>query len=209
MSYLITLAEYKAFQGIASNDTTNDTMINALIPAIANDIDTYLFGTGYNAQPTLIQQTYTETFNGTGNDFLRLRGLPIVSITSVTFDYGTTVAKTYAGSNFTFIPNQGLLSASPTTTGGMPSYFAQGNQNIQVVYVAGYAQASVPQALKRAASIMLQRIINIQDPVNLINSKTLDQLSISYGTNSLQVGAVMFNDLKVILDRFRVNRFIF
>lgn len=188
MAYLLTLAEYHSLMGVATSDTSKDVQIEALIAAVDNEITTYL---GY----AVTTATFTETLNGTGATFLRLRNIPITSITTVTLDYNLSTATSYDGSNFIY-NSQGLVYFKPSVV-TLPGYFDVGVMNVQVVYTAGYAVADVPQAIKLAACLMVQRSMDITNPANM-NSFKLDQYS--QETKVVSINDAKQADIRRILD---------
>lgn len=200
MSYLITLAEYKAFMGLDTSDTAHDTQLNALIAAVADEFDRYLgFG--------IIRANHNDVMNGTGNNFLRLKNIPIFSITSIIIDYNSPSATTFGSDDFISNPANGLVYFNPnSTTSGLPGYFPCGNLNILASYAAGWEQADVPQQLKRAAANMIYRIQNSLSPSAIADIK-LDQYA--QKSNVVDINQALFDDVRRILDRYKVVRFIF
>ncbi len=198
-TYLISLAEYKAMFNITS--TTYDNQINALIPAIADEIDTYING-------HVISADYSEVYNGTGNNFLRLRNVPVSNITSITVDYNCPTAKTYTGDNLMVDTRNSFIYWKPSVP-ALPCNFPYGKLNIQVIYTAGYDSASVPQRLKLAAGRYLYIAINQSAPNTGINSKSANGVSVSYGHNRLDINQDMFQEVRDILDKYTVLRYIF
>lgn len=200
MSYLITLAEYHALTGLSASDTSQDTQIDALIAAVDDEIDTYL---GWN----VVAGTYTETLNGTGNDFIRLRNRPITALTSMTLNYNSTAPTTYSGSDFIYSADQAMVYFNPaSSTPALPGYFQQGVLNVQAVYSAGYAVASVPQQIKRAACLLIQRSMFFTSS-DAISDIKLDQYA--QKSNVVDINAATNADVRAILARWKVVRFVF
>jgi hypothetical protein len=205
MAYMITLDDYKAMFGVAVS--SNDAQINALIPVVDDWINGYLFGDS----GTLVESTNTDTMNGTGNNFLRLRVKPINSITSVAIGYNTAQSVTFSGTDFIFEADKAIIYFDPSsTTSGLPGYFPCGIQNIQVIYSGGFATEDVPPSIKYVAGLMLKRNID-QSQVNLLASKeTLDQYSISYGdAGESSLVLAPGNDILSVLDEYKPVRYIF
>ncbi len=199
-SYLISLSEYKAFYGITS--TSTDDQINEIIPSVQAEIDNYL---GFNTLTT----AYSEVYNGTGNTFFRLKNKPISSLTSIILGYQTLTPVTFASSQFIFDATQAVIYPNPAATAPAPNYFPVGNQNIQVNYSAGWAPASVPQDIKRAAAMVIRRFLTFTINSLLNNSKTVGDVTIASGRNWLDLNDVMWADARRILDNYRTLRYIY
>jgi uncharacterized phiE125 gp8 family phage protein len=150
---IITTAEFKTFRGISVS--TYDTLIALLIGSAQAQAERYCdraFDTG----------TYTEKHNGSRTNTLVLRNAPITSITSISLidpDGNTTALDS---STYTVQLDSGVVKLagslygwatlddvdpSERRWGDLPA-FPDGHQNLQVVYVGGYATA--PNDLKMA-----------------------------------------------------------
>ncbi len=198
MPQIITTTNYKAMYNITA--TTQDAQITALIPAVEDEIIRYL---GYN--PAIA--TYTEYYNGTGNNFLRLKNKPINSITSITFDPYATSPTVYSGTNY-FYDENSLIYAKPGVTA--PATFTEGTQNIKVIYNAGYAIADIPQSLKRAAAVMIHRTILLSDTNRTLTAETLGDYSATYGSAWFDLSKSDWDEARRLLDTgFKPVRFIF
>lgn len=82
MPDLLTLAEYKALQGIQAGDTRNDVQISALLPAASRAVRTY---TGRQFEVNLGVAT-TRTFQHDGSEMLDIDDC--TAITTITTDGG-------------------------------------------------------------------------------------------------------------------------
>ncbi len=197
MASIINITGYKSFYGITTD--TNDGQITALIPPVEAAIIRYI---GYD--PAI--QDFTEYYNGTDANFLRLKAKPINSVTSVTFDpYGSSPVA-YAGTNYFWNSNSVLY---PKPIASIPGYFPQGNQNIKVIYNAGYSLANIPQNLKLATATMINRTIALTDPNRLKTAETLGDWSVTYGTSWLNLVDKQWEDIRFLLDQFKPIVYIF
>jgi hypothetical protein len=202
--YLITLAEYKTFY--PSGNT--DAVVNAMIPVVADIIDTYI-------DWHLIVNDYTETYDATGNNFLRLKNKPINSITSVTFYYNMMNPVTYDNTFFIIdrqplTPPSGMIypNKAISTPKPVPFWFDGGWQSVQVVYNAGYTVANVPAQLKWAAALLINRQILQSQGNQLLSSMTLDQYSETVANGDI-LSSPDNNDIVRILNRWKSVRYIF
>jgi len=195
--YLITLAEYKSFADIPPNVTANDIQINALRAAVDAQFNTFL---GWH----VIQGTYSEVISGTGASFIRLKHRPIASISSIVTGYNGSAPVTWTGTDFIYDPNGSIVRWSPAVP-VLPDYFDRGRMPIQVNYTAGYAVADVPQDLKRAAFMMISRIINLVSDDARSDFKLHDY---SQTSNIVQLSNAMFEDIRMILRQWQTVRFI-
>ncbi len=199
-TYLISLTEFIAMNGDADASVGMDNQILAIIPAIDQWINTYL---GF----TVIEQTLTEVYDGTGNTFLRLRHPHVSDIDSVTFDYQGPFPTTIDGNNFIVNARTGMISKKRSSSTIVPA-FEQGEQNIQVVYTAGWDSASVPQDIKLAASMLISATIESLEEDHLLSGETWDQHSVSFGALIPLIDKLSAN-AKQILDRYKPVKFIF
>lgn len=128
---LVTLAKTKARLGISV--TTYDTKLTEIIDEVSQLIVDYL---GYD----LAKQTYTETLAGNQRPYLLLARLPIVSVTSVSYQgvavSDTSIADAYAGILYR---EDGWTRVSPSTSrlvhDGHPGFEPL---DWSIVYTAGY-----------------------------------------------------------------------
>jgi hypothetical protein len=206
---ILTLQNYKDFFGITGSD--DDTRISAVIAAIEDWINIEIYGD--SGSTTMETQTYTdEVYNGTGNEFLRLRGRPIQSITNVKIGYNTSASITYVGADFIFDADKALLYFDPSsTTSGLPGYFPCGTQNIAVTYVAGWDADNAPASLKYNIAQIAQIKLARTEGNPLLTSETLGDYKYVIGGSedeAILAGPAM-NDIKRVLGLFKPVKFIF
>lgn len=151
---VITVAKAKVALNIAAANTDHDTELAAYVTAVSLAMDK-MFG-------PIVQRSVTEAHDGGGAIFLR--SYPVASITSVAERSGTT-ATTLAAENFA-APTANdyqvdlLAGILDRRSGGWPSTFAYGSQNIIVTYVAGrFANtAAVDANFQEAAAITVSHL---------------------------------------------------
>lgn len=161
---LTTVANVKLYfqAGVTNPTNTDDASIQDQITAFSLAVHRMtsranMDGSIPAASPFVKPQTYTENYDGTGNDRLFLRNWPINSVTSVTMDgYAVPQSTAFnvpgwlidgAGKSLRIIGGYsppGVVTFSTldrlrgySGTGRMPG-FNMGIQNITVVYVAGF-----------------------------------------------------------------------
>ena len=117
-------------------------------------------------QRVLVRRTVTETFNG-GWGWVQLHNTPVLAITSVT-ESGTLLT----GSDY-LVDSSGVLWRGTTTVG---RNFTAGNQNIVVVYVAGYLNP--PRVARQAALNLVQAMWQTSQQAShpLISEELAEQL---------------------------------
>ena len=149
---LVDLASVKPWLDIASGDTSKDTILGFLISSCSNLMEQWM-------GRAICQATFTENYNGTGTSRLVLDQKPITAVSSLKINDavipGVTDPLQYG---FMFDDNGLYLVGSvvPYYLPGNPgisnvsgnNVFTRGNQNVAVVYQAGYA--TVPMALQQA-----------------------------------------------------------
>ncbi len=148
---LTTLANVKAFLGVTA--TTSDAFLQSRIAAVSGQIR------GWLSRSSLLSQSYTDTYDGTGGRKLMLRNWPVTAISALTINGTSIAAGSYpAGSSGGVVSFDGdFLDAwdglppgyyFSTWDGYAPGRriplelngfrFYRGSQNIQVTYTAGY-----------------------------------------------------------------------
>lgn len=150
---LTTVAVAKSHLGIMPADTSQDDTLTRMINAASQKIEQY-------CDRKFKKRQYTDFYDGRGNDRLLLRNWPCDKPTELWDD---------AGNEFTSSTN--LIDAADYTVeqssdGGVGVIlvngirFSRGNQNVKVVYQAGYA--SVPYDIEEACLFMVEYLYTMK-----------------------------------------------
>jgi len=136
---LITLNEYKVFNGLNTADLNRDNLLSSLISGWSLSVENYL-------DIGIASRTRTEFYNGNGTNYINLNHYPITSITSITFDAQGDTPEIFLGTDFVISQDMGTVKFSPLAEESRS--FSYGFQNIKVIYVAGYL--TIPADIKMA-----------------------------------------------------------
>lgn len=162
---LVTLAEYKAYAGIAS--TNQDTQINSIIPIASQLVKTFCHRTFVD----YVSESKTEVFSG-GWSKLYLKEYPILSIGSVevSSDYGNNYTELTEFTDYVLDAEDGAITCINAEE------FPKVVNGYKVTYTAGYE--TLPADLKVAV-------------LDLITYYLKNDMSVhspkAPGTNSVQV----------------------
>jgi hypothetical protein len=186
---LITDDEYDAMM---PDHELTPTQVDWLIDAATRVIEDYV---GYTL---LAEVDKEETLDGTGFNFLQLRGRPS-SITSVIEDPYATTPTTIAGSNFAFTSANQLYFKESSTAG---SAFTAGKQNYKVTYTTS---GTVNYDLKFACVQVINTMARMVDPDLLVSEKAVGDVKVKYQA-PLYVDLMnpLFSDVASILNKYRV-----
>jgi hypothetical protein len=159
---LTTIANVRSWlssNGKSSSDTTDNDNIQGLITAVSLD---FLRRAGRGPQNNAVPAqspfcqavTYTESYDGNGNDRLFLRNWPILSVASLAVG-GIAVSLSTSASMPGFqIDGSGRCLLFPSSGCGLPGglgpaqRFSRGTGNIQVTYTAGFAEQPIVGELR-------------------------------------------------------------
>ncbi|HUU96856.1 MAG TPA: hypothetical protein VM487_14045 [Phycisphaerae bacterium] len=100
----------------------------------------------YTGRKAILSATVTEWQRGRGLDYLWLHATPLTSITSVELYSGGAVSDTIASGDYSYNATTGRLYLH-----GSIAQYTEGEENVKVVYVGGWAAASVPGDLMQSA----------------------------------------------------------
>jgi len=193
MANLITLAEYKESEGIAS--PKEDLRLNSLIPSVSQLIKTYCG----NSLVDYYSSNKTETFNISWNTHaVQLTETPVNSIVTVKerSSYDATYETLTTGDHeYYFDYNTDSIFR---TNGGGYAFWPQGPGSVEVVYTAGYA--SVPADLKLAVIDLITYYLKDEHK----ERRTLGGASIQNQSSTSQSNNVAFPDhIKRVLDLYK------
>lgn len=185
---LITTAEAKAFLGIPTATTSENTMVNAIINSMSKFFTTYCGRNFINAE-------YTEYYDGTDTDKLFLKNYPIITLDSLYID----ATRVFAASSLISSAYYLLNKASGIVTLFNYGIFPCGKGNIKVTYDAGYATDSIPYDLKHACRLAVLHAYkrHYQDKRIGLVSETIGDRTMSYANEDLPI------TVKSILNRYK------
>ncbi len=141
---LTTLANVKEWGKITTD--ADDDLLNKLIVAASELVNTLIY------VESLAWRLVTETYDGSGNNFMLLRQWPVTDVQSIIFDCGWSVGPStppIAGQPRT----KGFILETPVPLGiqhRLDLYcdrFPRGRANVQISYHAGFLQSSEPQTV--------------------------------------------------------------
>lgn len=135
----ITINDVKTEIGMDAADTTYDSLLTALVSAILNMLD-------WMTNRTWAETEHTEYYDG--RDFptkVFLKNFPVTSKTSVTLyddpDWEYSSADLISSDDYQVDLERGVIYYN--------SRFFQSDQNIKVIYTAGYTDSTIPAAVKQ------------------------------------------------------------
>lgn len=174
---LVTLAEYKAYIGIAS--TNQDSEISSIIPKVSQLIKNLCRRTfvDYTINPK------TEIFHG-GVNSLSMKEYPLIDIISFdyTTDYGqTTTALTEFIDYVIDGENESIISTSIDSYGN-PIVFPRYTNGYILTYTAGYA--TLPEDLKIAVLDTVTYYLKHDTAVHSAKAPGTNSVQIEYITNT-------------------------
>jgi uncharacterized phiE125 gp8 family phage protein len=149
--YLTTRAKAKAY--MKKTDTTDDTLMTALVAAASKRIQNYL-------NREVIQATYTnEIYDGTGSQDLFTKQYPIVSVASIKlYD---PISNT---DQYTYVVNTDYYLHADGEKILMWAGWRKGLQKYKITYVAGYAvsgeTSAVPEDIELACNMLVAFYFN-------------------------------------------------
>lgn len=170
---LFTLAEYKTYKSITSTDATRDASLEFLIDVVSNGIKRYL-------DRSVVAATRDEQYHGNGAFWIHVNNYPILSISQITFDYGSATPETIDGGEFTFVVdgNNGTIMFNPNS-----SLTRRFTGEIRVEYSAGWTDVARPEDLKLAGMIWVDYLKSQADNDVTKSSENLGDYSYSIATN--------------------------
>lgn len=187
---ICTLDEFKVYAGIASTDTTYDTLLQVYINAITDIFNSYCWRV-FGEVKTVTQLMDIE---GEYEDRVILKYFPVITVTAVTDNYDI-VAKTGSalveGSDYFVYKSVGEIRCAPE------SYFSQGLQKLKVNYTAG--SSTVADEIKFAAYMQIQYMWkNARGSEGKISETIGD-----YSYDKAEVTSSLLPEVRSILDMHR------
>ncbi|MDD5013728.1 MAG: hypothetical protein PHW73_01325 [Atribacterota bacterium] len=176
---IVILAEMRSFLNVPNGQTGKDDLLIDLLDSYNSEIEEYL-------GVTLINSTYTETYDGNGKDYLFLDHYPIASVTSLIIDDVELTEDT----DFYVHGDEGYIKLDGST-------FTVDLNNVDIVYVAGHgaARANISNVLKNALKTWVSRVWKAE---NIDFSTQFDNSNMGYLRSQM-----MPWDIKQKLDYFK------
>ena len=150
MASLVSLSDYKTIANISG--TADDARLTIILSAASTFFRRWC---GRNEDTGFNTATWTEFYDGTGEESIQLREWPITSITSAQLVDDAGALTTLASTDYRVNLKTGVLSMLGTTLGrkwveagvnGIPTtnfepspQWPEGIQNVKVIYVGGYS----------------------------------------------------------------------
>lgn len=189
---LCTLDQVKAHFGFGDN-AQDEVELERLITVAQELIESYC-GRKFD------EATFTEYYNGDGTDLLFVKNYPIISVTSLHDD---SSGRTFGAD--TLIDPTGYAVIDSNRIQLFTSLFAEEVNNVKIVYVAGYSDATVgthvpiPQDLRQACIQQVGWMFKRGKGHNYgINSKSLDDGTIQF----IETGDLL-PSVKLTIRRYR------
>ena len=182
------LDETKAYMGVpvATNDallTTFEKVARALINK-------------YCSVTTFLEDTYSEFYDGERETYVVLKHFPIVSVTTLHIDGGRVfdASALIASDEFVIYKDDGKIELIGVDQfGGVRSIFPRGQQNIKVVYVAGFS--TTPDDLKVATQMVIDHLFNNRG-MHGVTSESVGGINQTYDWSMFPQDAQMILDLQ-------------
>ncbi len=176
---LTTLANVKAWFAPPLTTTTDDALLQRLITAASQFIQSWL-------DRTLAQQSYTETRGGTGGGRLAFLNTPVSAVASLTVDgVAIPAAPDAVSPGYVFGATQLALRGYA---------FTRGVQNVTMSYTAGYA--ATPPEVEQACIELIALRYKERDRIGHV-SKSLAGETVSFSQKD------MSDDIKAVLSLYR------
>jgi len=170
---LTTTARAKQHSALANVD---DTLLGYLLDAASSVVEGY-------CSRTFALADYTETYDGTGLEFLYLWNYPIVSVTSATVTESGGIQTVIASSDLRFDASSGKLMYDFDEAASFGT-FIRGHQNWTVVYRGGYA--TIPDAIQEATIQVVLSAYSAGDSQAGVSSEKLGEYSYTKGSGMSQ-----------------------
>jgi hypothetical protein len=168
---LVALGNAKEHLGITEADTTQDNIIKRMINSSSQMIENFL-------DRRVLQRTYTEYYDGRGQNRIMLSNWPIVKPTELWDDSSSTFADT--GNKFD-VAEYEVDGDGPNAVGVvlLGLRFGNGTRNIKVIYQGGYS--STPNVIIEACLLHVEFLYTMRNDRRVgVQTKGKNQESITY-----------------------------
>lgn len=145
---LTSLAAVKGWLSLPSSN--DDVLLGRLIRQVSGSALNHL------QRPSLTRRTYTELRGGSGAKALTLRNWPVVDITSLQIDGAIIAAASSATTaGYTLETWDGTAAGNPQQITLNGYTFSRGNNNVTIVYDAGYCLTDQPYTVMAASPYVI------------------------------------------------------
>lgn len=151
----------------SSLDNESQEVIDALIEVASEMIEKY-------CERTFARATYTEVINGSGDEYIMLRNIPIESITNIKFrDQFTGEEETILGAEFTINDKLGTIywNQYSDSTSEFNGSWPEAQKNLTVTYIGGYSDIPMPVQM-----VCAQMVETMYDPSAAIGALEKEKL---------------------------------
>ena len=179
---LTDLENVKNFYGMTGAKQLDDDLLEDLIDRVTEAIHSYCNVTAFK------QNTYTEYQDGAGSKYLFVNNVPIISVTSIhdDADWEWTVDELIDDTIYRILDSKYIVLKD--------DLFTSGDQNIKIVYSAGYA--TIPGDLEQVCIEEVVRKYKHRRDID-IQSKTLEDGTAQYVSKNLMQSS------RIVLNKYR------
>ena len=177
---LLDTEEARSWLKILNLSSDQEKILPLLVDGITAAINTYC---GRIFESTI----HTEKYDGSSSNFLMLKNFPIISVTTVTRtkEDASDTEVDIASTEYKIQQTTGMLVMHPINYSDS-SVWLNGNENYEIVYVAGYTAADLPKDVIMACKIWLSVLWESADQkLFAVASSTLGDDTISFESNEI------------------------
>lgn len=191
---LCTLDDLKGYLEGLANVNKYDTLLAAIITMTSKRFGSYCEREWDNNSGNDI----TEYFDGTGQDFIIVKHVPIASVTSLYDDanrsYGADTL--IDATDYVFYADRGIIQLDGST-------FGKGLKNIKAVYKGGYTASTIPDDLRMACLLESAKTFEMRKRLGL-DSKSAQGGSVMVTPKSMVTPLDFLAEVKAIIDMYRL-----
>jgi hypothetical protein len=173
---LCTLAELKAFLGVAAEETADDARYGELIKTASAQI------IGYCGRSFEIVAVENELHDGDGTEELRVDLTPIAAVAALSIDgQAESVSELAIYHTMVAFKDSGTYNARLRSTGRV---FPIGRQNVSISYLAGYA--AVPREIVDMCKLQVVHLMNVGTKQGIVSeTNQVAQATTTYSDKAL------------------------
>lgn len=173
----VAVLSVKEHLNIKDTDLSQDNVVTRMLNASTAMIESFL-------DRKVLQRTFTEYYDGRGNDRMLLRQWPVVKPTELWDDPSgkfTDVNNKLATTDYD-VEGEGDSAVGVVLLDGQR--FGKGTRNIKVIYQGGYPLASLPWVLHEAALMHVEYLFDMRSDRRIgISTKGKNQESTTFLTD--------------------------